>query len=57
MPRLPIAVIGAGLIGRTHVDRALREPGVKLVAIGSGARRTATRRKTPASAGLPTSPT
>ena len=37
MPRLPIAVIGAGLIGRTHVDRALREPGVKLVAIADPA--------------------
>ena len=37
MPRMPIAVIGAGLIGRTHVDRALREPGVQLVAIADPA--------------------
>lgn len=33
MSRIPIAVIGAGLIGRTHIDRALREPKFELVAI------------------------
>ena len=37
MQRLPLAVIGAGLIGRTHVDRALRDPGVHLVAIADPA--------------------
>lgn len=37
MQRLPLAVIGAGLIGRTHVDRALRAPGVQLVAIADPA--------------------
>lgn len=31
--KLPIAVIGAGLIGKTHVDRALRSDSVELVAI------------------------
>jgi len=31
--RIPLAVIGAGLIGRTHVDRALRSPDVHLVGI------------------------
>ena len=31
--RLPIAVIGAGQIGRTHIDRALRSASVELVAI------------------------
>src|SRR5688500_12698178 len=33
MNRIPIAVIGAGLIGRTHIDRALQQPGADLVAI------------------------
>jgi predicted dehydrogenase len=33
MARLPIAVIGAGQIGRTHIDRALRSASVELVAI------------------------
>lgn len=33
MKRIPIAVVGAGLIGRTHVDRALRQPGFELVGI------------------------
>ena len=33
MKRIPLAVIGAGLIGRTHVDRALRSPDVHLVGI------------------------
>ena len=33
MNRVPIAVIGAGLIGRTHIDRALQQPGVDLVGI------------------------
>lgn len=31
--KLPLAVIGAGLIGRTHVDRALTSEHVQLVAI------------------------
>jgi predicted dehydrogenase len=31
--RLPIAVIGAGLIGRTHIERALTSPHVQLVGI------------------------
>lgn len=30
---IPVAVIGAGLIGRTHVQRALREPGLELAGI------------------------
>jgi predicted dehydrogenase len=33
MSKLPVAVIGAGLIGRTHIDQALRHPDVDLVAI------------------------
>ncbi len=33
MSRLPIAVIGTGLIGRTHIDRALRSSSVELVGI------------------------
>lgn len=33
MSRLPIAVIGAGLIGKTHVERALTSASVRLVAI------------------------
>ena len=33
MTRIPIAVIGAGLIGRTHIDRALKQPDVDLVGI------------------------
>jgi predicted dehydrogenase len=33
MKRIPIAVIGAGLIGRSHVDRALKQPDVDLVGI------------------------
>jgi predicted dehydrogenase len=33
MSRLPLAVIGAGLIGRTHVDRALRNPDIELTGI------------------------
>ena len=33
MKRIPIAVIGAGLIGRTHVDRALRQPRFDLVGV------------------------
>lgn len=33
MSKLPIAVIGAGLIGRTHVQRALQSESVHLVAI------------------------
>jgi predicted dehydrogenase len=33
MKRMPVAVIGAGLIGRTHIDRALKEPDVELVGI------------------------
>ncbi|OUM03670.1 Gfo/Idh/MocA family protein [Variovorax sp. JS1663] len=33
MSKLPIAVIGAGLIGRTHIDCALNSPGVELAGI------------------------
>jgi predicted dehydrogenase len=33
MKRIPLAVIGAGLIGQTHIDRALKQPGLHLVAI------------------------
>ena len=33
MSKLPIGVIGAGLIGRTHIDRALKQSGVDLVGI------------------------
>ena len=33
MSRIPIAVIGAGLIGRTHIDRVLRQPELELVGI------------------------
>ena len=33
MTRIPLAIIGAGLIGRTHIDRAQREPGFDLVAV------------------------
>ena len=33
MNNVPIGVIGAGLIGRTHIDRALKQPGVELVGI------------------------
>jgi len=33
MQDIPIAVIGAGLIGRTHIDRALRQPGLALAGI------------------------
>ena len=33
MSKLRIAVIGAGLIGRTHIDCALKSPGVELVGI------------------------
>ena len=33
MKRMPIAVIGAGLIGREHIDRALKQPDVRLVGI------------------------
>lgn len=33
MDRLPLAVIGAGLIGRTHIDRALASTSVELVGI------------------------
>jgi hypothetical protein len=31
MPRIPIVEIGAGLIGRTHVDRALNQPELELI--------------------------
>ena len=30
---IPVAVIGAGLIGRTHIDRALKQPGLALAGI------------------------
>lgn len=33
MSKLPIAVVGAGLIGRTHIDRALKSSSVQLVGI------------------------
>ena len=33
MNNVPIAVIGAGLIGRTHIDRALKQPGLELVGV------------------------
>ena len=33
MKRIPIAVIGAGLIGRSHVQRALEQPGIELVGV------------------------
>lgn len=33
MPRIPLVVIGAGLIGRTHIDRALKQPEFELVAV------------------------
>jgi len=33
MDSIPIGVIGAGLIGRTHIDRALKQPGFDLVGI------------------------
>ena len=33
MSRILIAIIGAGLIGRTHIDRALRQPEMELVGI------------------------
>ena len=33
MHDIRVAVIGAGLIGRTHIDRALKQPGLALVAI------------------------
>lgn len=33
MSRLPLAVIGAGLIGKTHIDRALRSASLQLVAL------------------------
>lgn len=33
MSKLPIAIVGAGVIGKTHIDRALRSDRVQLVAI------------------------
>lgn len=33
MSKLPVAVVGAGLIGKTHVERALQCPAVELVGI------------------------
>ena len=33
MNSIPIGVIGAGLIGRTHIDRALKQPGVELAGV------------------------
>ena len=33
MHSIPVAVIGAGLIGRTHIDRALKQPGLALAGI------------------------
>ena len=31
--KLPLAVVGAGLIGKTHIDRAMSTPGVELIGI------------------------
>jgi predicted dehydrogenase len=33
MDNFPIGVIGAGLIGRAHIDRALKQAGVELVGV------------------------
>lgn len=33
MQRIPLAIIGAGLIGRTHLDRAMKSPNVRVVGI------------------------
>ena len=33
MNSIRIGVIGAGLIGRTHIDRALKQPGIELTGI------------------------
>ena len=33
MNDISIGVIGAGLIGRTHIDRALKQPGVELAGV------------------------
>ena len=37
MNSIRIGVIGAGLIGRTHIDRALKQPGIELAGIADPA--------------------
>lgn len=37
MKSLPLAVIGAGLIGQTHIDRALKQPDIDLVGLADPA--------------------
>lgn len=50
MDRMRLAVIGAGVIGRTHIDRALKHPRVELVAIADP---TAPARQLAESLGIP----
>lgn len=53
MSKLPIAVIGAGLIGMTHIDRALKSSSVELVGIADP---TPTAAEFGRSAGIPCFP-